>query len=85
MSRPATRCEHASHDDADGERQRRELGRHAGELPADGQADAAAERHVPASTAPAAARGLKLRDADVELADGRRRSRAGAGSSSRAP
>ena len=66
--------QHAAHGDADGERQRRELGRHAGELPADRQADAAAERRVPAPAAPAAARGLKLRDADVELADGRRRS-----------
>ena len=67
------RCEHAPHDDADGERQRRELRRHAGKLPTDRQADAAAERRVPAAAAPPAARRLELRDADVELADGRRR------------
>ena len=65
--------QNAAHGDADGERQRGRLRRHAGELPADRQANAAAERRAPTPAAPPAARRLEFRDADVELADGRRR------------
>jgi hypothetical protein len=57
----------AAHGHADGERERRELGRRFGETPRRRETQPRTERRAPSTPAPAAARVLVFGDADVEL------------------